>query len=134
MEQSVEQVRAHGKRLTRSAVSVDSQITQGRGSGSGAGGGGGAGLTGACRPSRSVSKTPRNLPLSLSTIFPSPPAGVLRSMFRAEHPYERGGSTSRTVSHGGQSQSGAQFSQLPLSRVEGSVCVAVSVVRASLAV
>ena len=40
LDGAVEQVRARGKRLTRSAVSVDSQITQGRVSGSGAGGGG----------------------------------------------------------------------------------------------
>ena len=64
MEQSVEQVRARGKRLTRAAVSVDSQITQGRVSGAG------EGKTGACRPSRSASKTPRDLPFSLSIIFP----------------------------------------------------------------
>ena len=68
MEQSVEQVRARGKRLTRAAVSVDSQITQGRVSG--AGEGAGVRQPGACRPSRSASKTARDRAFSLLFIFP----------------------------------------------------------------
>ena len=74
--------------------------------------------------------TPRNLPLSLSTISPSPPAGVLRSMFRAEHPYERADHLADSLARRAVR---FVFSQLPLSRFEGSFSVAFTVVCAPLA-
>ena len=58
----------------------------------------------------------------------APPAGVLRSMFRAEHPYERADHLADSLARSAVAVRRV-FSQLPLSRVEGRVCVAVSVVR-----
>ena len=71
-------------------------------------------------------------PVSGASLSPDSPAGVLRSMWRAEHPYERADHLADSLARSAVAVR-LVFSQLPLSRVEGSFSVAFSVVRASLA-